>query len=85
MKLLIDTVGFAAESREQAKEVETEIRKVFPSLNPVSHEYFERSGATPGLVNLYFPPVERKEFEDILDCIQKTLNCSIGVYLEDPE
>ena len=76
MKLLIDSIGFAAESSSQAKEVETEIRKVFPHLHPVNHEYFESSGAAPGLVNLYFPPVERKEFEHILNCIQKTLNCS---------
>ena len=71
MKLLIDSIGFAAESSSQAKEVETEIRKVFPHLHPVNHEYFESSGAAPGL-----PPVERKEFEHILNCIQKTLNCS---------
>lgn len=76
MKLLIDTVGFAAESPKQAKEVETEVQKVFPHLRPINHEYFESSGAAPGLVNLYFPPVERNEFEDILNCIQKTLNCS---------
>lgn len=76
MKLLIDTIGFAAESPRQAKEIETEVRKVFPHLHPVNTEYFESSGNTPGLVNLYFPPVERKEFEDILNCIQKTLNCS---------